>query len=257
MFIHLELVFLRVKCKNNENKRNELCSICRGREKEKKSLSWRPKEVARFYPLCVRVVICVLAVPVTVPFLLSLWLPGKLNKVVTQLPTPATITIHTYTYQHRIATAFVMSEMIKCFLLFCKHTARCCISDTMFPIIFLPSIWSWALFIMHVGGQRVFFSSLPCPDRRWGPPNHLSIGYRELFPRGVKWPQRKAGHLPPNNDNAGSVFPTFHTCSWCSLKKIQRKFIFIVKGRSLHLRKGTHYPHVTWAHVILRVQLGC
>ena len=91
----------------------------------------------------------------------------------------------------------------------------------------------------------MFFSSLPCPDRRWGPPNHLSIGYRELFPRGVKWPQRKAGHLPPNNDNAGSVFPTFHTCSWCSLKKIQRKFIFIVKGRSLHLRKGTHYPHVT------------
>jgi len=185
VFIHLELVFLRVKCKNNENKRNELCSICRGREKEKKSLSWRPKEVARFYPLCVRVVICVLAVPVTVPFLLSLWLPGKLNKVVTQLPTPATITIHTYTYQHRIATAFVMSEMIKCFLLFCKHTARCSISDTMFPIIFLPSIRSSALFIMHVGGERdFFFSSLPCPDRRWGPPSHLSIGYRELFPRG-------------------------------------------------------------------------
>ena len=23
------------------------------------------------------------------------------------------------------------------------------------------------------------------------------------------------------------------------------------------LRPGTHYPHVTWAHVILRVQLGC
>jgi hypothetical protein len=24
-----------------------------------------------------------------------------------------------------------------------------------------------------------------------------------------------------------------------------------------HLRPGTHYPHVTWAHVMLRVQLGC
>ena len=23
------------------------------------------------------------------------------------------------------------------------------------------------------------------------------------------------------------------------------------------LRSGTHYPHVTWAHVMLRVQLGC
>jgi len=23
------------------------------------------------------------------------------------------------------------------------------------------------------------------------------------------------------------------------------------------LRAGTHYPHVTWAHVILRAQLGC
>jgi hypothetical protein len=23
------------------------------------------------------------------------------------------------------------------------------------------------------------------------------------------------------------------------------------------LRPGTHYPHVTWAHVTLRLQLGC
>jgi len=23
------------------------------------------------------------------------------------------------------------------------------------------------------------------------------------------------------------------------------------------LRPGTHYPHVTWAHVMLRVRLGC
>jgi len=241
VFIHLELVLLRVKCKNNENKRNELCSICRGREKEKKSLSWRPKEVARFYPLCVRVVICVLAVPVTVPFLLSLWLPGKLNKVVTQLPTPATITIHTYTYQHRIATAFVMSEMIKCFLLFCKHRARCSISDTMFPIIFLPSIRNWALFIMHVGGVGVFFSTLPCPDRRWGPPSHLSTGYRELFPMGVKWPQRKAGHIPPNNVNAGPVFPTIHRCHGVPLRKSWDNFFLYCKKRSLHL---AHILHV-------------
>jgi hypothetical protein len=26
---------------------------------------------------------------------------------------------------------------------------------------------------------------------------------------------------------------------------------------SISLRPGTHYPHVTWAHVTLRVQLGC
>jgi hypothetical protein len=26
---------------------------------------------------------------------------------------------------------------------------------------------------------------------------------------------------------------------------------------SRKLRAGTHYPHVTWAHVMLRVQLGC
>jgi hypothetical protein len=28
-------------------------------------------------------------------------------------------------------------------------------------------------------------------------------------------------------------------------------------GNTTQLRPGTHYPHVTWAHVIIRVRLGC
>jgi hypothetical protein len=31
----------------------------------------------------------------------------------------------------------------------------------------------------------------------------------------------------------------------------------IVRVRLVFLRPGTHYPHFTWAHVMLRVQLGC
>jgi hypothetical protein len=37
------------------------------------------------------------------------------------------------------------------------------------------------------------FFSFPCrPDRFWGPPSLLSIGYRGLLPRGVKRPWREA-----------------------------------------------------------------
>jgi hypothetical protein len=40
-------------------------------------------------------------------------------------------------------------------------------------------------------GSRMFYSPLR-PDRFWGPLNLLSIGYRGLFPGGVKWPGREA-----------------------------------------------------------------
>lgn len=44
------------------------------------------------------------------------------------------------------------------------------------------------------GKVKNFFS--PCiPDRCWGPPSLLSIGYQGSFPPGVKEPGRKAAHL--------------------------------------------------------------
>jgi hypothetical protein len=42
--------------------------------------------------------------------------------------------------------------------------------------------------------RKGFFSSPPRPDRAWGPPSFLFIGYRGLFLRGVKRPGREAAY---------------------------------------------------------------
>ena len=40
--------------------------------------------------------------------------------------------------------------------------------------------------------------------------------------------------------------------SWC--QKANKPVTYSTR---MNIRPGTHYPHVTWAHVMLRVQLGC
>jgi hypothetical protein len=44
-----------------------------------------------------------------------------------------------------------------------------------------------------------FFSSSKRPDWFWGPPNHLSSGYKEGISSGVKRPGREADHSPPSS----------------------------------------------------------
>ena len=41
----------------------------------------------------------------------------------------------------------------------------------------------------------------------------------------------------------------------CTCKRMLSFIKSLEQG--FRLRAGTHYPHVTWAHVMLRVQLGC
>jgi hypothetical protein len=67
-------------------------------------------------------------------------------------------------------------------------------------------------------GSRIFSSSRR-PDRQWGPPNLLSIGYRGLFPRGVKRPVLEADHSPPTSAEAMRIWiytSIPHTPSWRS-----------------------------------------
>ena len=45
--------------------------------------------------------------------------------------------------------------------------------------------------------------------------------------------------------------------TWCLHIEGQAILRFCVVWRERTLRAGTHYLHVTWAHVMLRVQLGC
>jgi len=76
--------------------------------------------------------------------------------------------------------------------------------------------------------ERDFFS-LHCPVHTLVEV-HPATYPQGAVSQGVKWPQGKAGHLPPSNANARPVFPTFLTCSWCSFKKIQRQTYLYCKG---------------------------
>jgi hypothetical protein len=49
------------------------------------------------------------------------------------------------------------------------------------------------------GGSWEFFSSLPRPERLWGPPSLLSNGYHGIFPWGVRRSGRDADHSPPSS----------------------------------------------------------
>ena len=49
------------------------------------------------------------------------------------------------------------------------------------------------------------------------------------------------------------VYPNFKRSAVCSVATRQSSD----RMQCTFVRPGTHYPHVTWAHVMLRVQLGC
>jgi hypothetical protein len=43
-----------------------------------------------------------------------------------------------------------------------------------------------------------FFSSPKCPDRCWGPPSLVFVGYWVSF-LGIKWPRCDVDHLSPSS----------------------------------------------------------
>jgi hypothetical protein len=88
-------------------------------------------------------------------------------------------------------------------------------------------------------GSRIF-SSPPCPDRHWDPPN-LSNGYQGLFP----WGESGRGvdlntHLRPvqRSRKCGSIHPLPNTPSWRSALIVYHKdnstFLFTYGSRSIH-----------------------
>jgi hypothetical protein len=67
----------------------------------------------------------------------------------------------------------------------------------------------WGVGVRVPVGPRIF-SSPSRPDRLWGPPNLLSDGYRELFPRGQSsWGVKLTTHLQlmPRSRKCGSIHP--------------------------------------------------
>jgi hypothetical protein len=71
----------------------------------------------------------------------------------------------------------------------------------------------WGVGVRVPVGSRIF--SLRRPDQLWGPPNHISTGYRGLFPRGVKLTTQL--QLVPRWRKCGSIHPLPHTPSWRSV----------------------------------------
>jgi hypothetical protein len=61
------------------------------------------------------------------------------------------------------------------------------------------------------------------------------------------------------------VLALLEYCSWvttvvltlCSMFYVSRQSFKRLVEWCVRVRPGTHYPHVTWAHVMLRVQFGC
>jgi len=105
---------------------------------------------------------------------------------------------------------------------------------------------------MHVGGKGIF--SLHCPVQTLlGSTQPLIHWVQGAVSQGVKWPQGKAGHLPPNIANAGTVFPNFLTCSWCSLKKIRRQIYLYCKGEIS--ASYTHHTHTEYRQILILPEL--
>jgi len=101
--------------------------------------------------------------------------------------------------------------------------------------------------VLHVGGDSRFFQNIDMflqnyttsyTERQQGFPKRRYV-HNKLHD--FVYTQRQ--QVPPQNL---SLSTELHRLTWVTACLFERS-----------LRPGTHYPHVTWAHVMLRVQLGC